>query len=124
MNRLSAIARSASPAATFIRLSVAVAVLFLCSLQPAQAASFINAPRNFNSTEQALVYKRSANPYIGITVENAIGQAYTIADKNGKIILKGKISSGKTFFVATSRLSQGSYQFLVGGALMQQFIIQ
>jgi len=124
MNRLPFIFKSIKNTTTVIRIAIVLALVLVCNIQPAQAASAINTSRTFNSMEQALVYRRAANPYIGITVENAVGQGYAIADKNGKIILKGKISSDKTFFVATSKLPYGSYQFLVGGALMQQFIIQ
>lgn len=124
MIRLSHIAPSMKYKTNVIRIAVTLALLFICSLQPAKAASAITAARIAGSNEQTLVYQRSVNPYIGITVANAAGRGYTIADKNGKIILKGKISSDKTFFVATAKLAYGSYQFLVGGTLMQQFIIQ
>jgi hypothetical protein len=124
MNRLSQTTATLKDKTMIIWITAVLALVFVCSLQPANAASAMNASRSFKNIEQALVYERAVNPYIGITVENAAGQGYVIADKNGKIILKGKISSDKTFFVATSKLAYGSYQFLVGGALMQQFIIQ
>lgn len=99
-----------------------IALLLACA--PTHAGTAWNTAGPFGKAEQALVYQRAANPYIGITVSHAAGQSYSIADKNGKIILKGRISSDKTFFVPTAKLAYGSYQFLVGGAVMQQFIIQ
>lgn len=124
MNRLSQTIAILKNKTIITWATTVLALVLICSIQPANATSAMNASRNFKNIEQALVYERAVNPYIGITVENAAGQGYVIADKNGKIILKGKISSDKTFFVATTKLAYGSYQFLVGGALMQQFIIQ
>ena len=120
MNRFSFI-RSLFSRNTFF--AAAFLALFF-SAGTAGAASALHTVRPLGSMEEAIVYQRTFNPYIGITVEHATGVPYAIADKNGKIILKGKINSDKAFFVSTARLARGSYQFRVGGILMQQFIIQ
>ncbi len=120
MNRFSFLQSSFSRNIAFTLAFLAL----ILSTGAAHAASAINTVRPLGNMEEAIVYQRTLNPYIGITVEHATGAPYAIADKNGKIILKGKINSDKAFFVATARLAKGSYQFRVAGVLMQQFIIQ
>lgn len=120
MNRFSSFQSFIGRKAAFI----AFFLVLVAGAGTVDAASALNTVRPLGNMEEAIVYQRTLNPYIGITVEHATGAAYTIADKNGKIILKGKINSDKAFFVATARLPKGSYQFRVAGALMQHFIIQ
>lgn len=92
------------------------------------AASFIIAIAASAFTSHAqdnnLVYDKSANPSIGITVENADGADYTVKDKKGNVVLQGKIKSNKTFFIPTAKLNAGAYQFFVAGTAVQDFVVR
>lgn len=73
---------------------------------------------------EKLVYSKARHSTIGITVGNATGAAYAIKDKNGNTVLTGKIKDNKTFFVSTARLSKGSYRFMIGNLVLQEFEIR
>src|SRR6218665_3689772 len=87
------------------------------------AASFVIAIAASSFTTYAqdnkLVYNKSANPSIGITVENADGASYIVKDKKGNVVLQGKVKSNKTFFIPTTKLNAGTYQFFVAGTAVQ-----
>ncbi|WP_118949666.1 hypothetical protein [Taibaiella helva] len=74
--------------------------------------------------EQKLVYSKARHSTIGITVGNATGAAYMIKDKNGNTVLTGKIKDRKTFFVSTAKLGKGSYRFVIGNLVLQEFEIR
>ncbi len=97
-----------------IRKSVIAASLLL-SLT---AASF-----NTNAQDRP-VYDRSVNPSIGIKVENATGTGYSITDQKGNIVFNGRIAGNKTFYIPTGKLNSGTYRFLVGGNVFQEFVIK
>lgn len=69
------------------------------------AAAFILAVLtssfNANAQEDNLVYERSANPSIGITIPNAVGASYLIKNQKGTIVYEGKVKSDKTFYIST-----------------------
>lgn len=73
----------------------------------------------------SLQYSRALNTQIGITATNqvAIGGIYKIMDANGKIMLKGRIKSGDTFYIPTGKLPNGSYIFTVDGFPLQSFSV-
>ncbi len=99
---------------TIIRKSV-IAAAFL----------FTIAAGSFKANAQGRpVYDRSVNRAIGITVENAIGTGYAITDQKGNIVMDGRITSSKTFYVPTGKLAKGVYRFLIGGSVFQEFIIK
>lgn len=100
---------------TFIRKSL-IAVSFVL----ASAISAFNA----NAKSNTLVYDRTHNTSIGIAVEHATGAAYTIRDQKGNIVLQGRIKNNKTFFIPTSKLKSGSYQFSLGNMILQEFVIK
>jgi hypothetical protein len=100
---------------TFVRKSVIAA-----SFAFAIAASAFNA----NAKNNTLVYDKALNTSIGITVEHATGAEYIIRDKKGNIVLQGRIKNNKTFFIPTSKLNFGSYQFSLGNVILQEFVIK
>lgn len=73
----------------------------------------------------SLIYSRSANTQIGITAGNqvAVGSIYKVTDANGKVVLQGRIRSLNTFYIPTSKLGNGTYQFSVDGFNLQEFSI-
>lgn len=87
---------------------------------------FTLAATSFSAQAQdnAPVYDKTVNTAIGITVANATGQQYIITDKSGKIIMKGIVKSGKTFYISTGKLKEGTYRFSVAGNTTQQFVIK
>jgi len=92
------------------------------------AASFVIAiaASSFkaNATENKLVYDKSQNAKIGITVENATGASFTIKDKRGNVVYQGKVKSDKTFYIPTDKLAKGEYQFQMGILVLQEFVIK
>ncbi|MFA6056646.1 MAG: hypothetical protein WC756_00500 [Taibaiella sp.] len=100
---------------TFIRKSIIVASLVMVI-----TASFFNA----NAENNTLVYDKVHNTSIGITVEHATGAEYIIRDKKGNLVLRGKIKNNKTFFIPTSKLNSGTYQFFLGNMVVQEFVIK
>lgn len=92
------------------------------------AACFIIAiaASSFKSHAQdgKLVYDKSANPSIGITVDNADGASYVVKDKNGNVVLQGRVKSNKTFYIPTAKLNAGVYQFFIAGTALQDFVIR
>ncbi len=92
------------------------------------AASFVIAitASSFkaNAQDTKLVYDKSVNPSIGITIENAIGAIYEVKDKKGNTIMTGKVKSDKTFYITTSKLNAGAYKFYVSNTAIQDFVIK
>ena len=78
---------------------------------------------SFTGNAQKLVYKKSYNSSIGITVENAAGAAYAIKDKSGKTVVQGKVKDNKTFYISTGNLNTGDYQFCIGNMTIQEFSV-
>lgn len=100
---------------TLLRKSVIAATLlmtFAASAVPALAQD--NVP----------VYRKAANPSIGITVANAAGAGYTIKDQKGNVVLQGTVKDDKTFFIPTGKLTKGTYRFVMGSLVLQEFIIK
>lgn len=97
-----------------IRNTAIAAALFVATI-----ASTFQA----NAQDERLSYNKAHHSTIGITVDNATGAAYVIKDKNGNIAVQGKIKNNKTFFISTSRLNKGSYQFVIGSLVLQEFEI-
>lgn len=91
------------------------------------AASFVLAVAassfKANAQDTKLVYDKSVNPSIGITIENAAGRTYEIKDKKGNIVYKGVVKGNKTIFISTLKL-KGAYQFQLGNQVVQEFIIK
>lgn len=100
---------------TFIRKSV-IAASFVLAIT---ASAF-----NTNAKNNTLVYDKTYNTSIGITVEHAAGTEYIIRDKKGNIVLQGRIKNNKTFFIPTSKLNPGAYQFLLGDMILQEFVVK
>jgi phosphate-selective porin len=100
---------------TFIRKSVITISVVL-----AATVSAFNATAKNNT----LVYDKAPNTSIGIAVEHATGAEYTIRDQKGNIVLQGRIKNNKTFFIPTSKLKSGSYQFSLGNMILQEFVIK
>lgn len=100
---------------TIIRKTVVTASLVL---------GLVASTLQVNAENNALVYDSSINTSIGITAENAVGRSYTITDKKGNVILKGVIKSNKTFFIPTGKLGKGSFQFVIGSLVLQEFVIK
>lgn len=96
---------------TFIRKSIIVLAI---------AASAFNT----NAKSNMLVYDKAHNTSIGITVEHATGAEYIIRDKKGNLVLRGKIKNNKTFFIPTSKLNSGTYQFFLGNMVVREFVIK
>ncbi|RQO30745.1 hypothetical protein DBR32_08435 [Taibaiella sp. KBW10] len=77
------------------------------------------------AAKSRLVYDRTANTHIGITPNTAaIGKVYKISDKKGRVILQGTIDSDKTIYIPTRKLSSGSYLFMIGSDVLQNFEVQ
>ncbi|WP_118974167.1 hypothetical protein [Taibaiella koreensis] len=74
--------------------------------------------------DERLIYSKGRHTAIGITVDNATGAEYTIRDKNGNVVLQGRIKSNKTFFIPTTKLGKGSYRFVIGSLVLQEFEIR
>ncbi|WP_157976839.1 hypothetical protein [Taibaiella helva] len=70
------------------------------------------------------VYLKAANPSIGITVANATGASFAIKDQKGNIVLQGTVKNDKTFFIPTGKLNKGTYRFVMGNLVLQEFIIK
>ena len=105
-------------------LAVTVVITLLSGLR-AHAASSIGLLRAGEQQTEALIYKRSLNPTIGITADNmAAGSVFTITDAEGKTVMTGTLRPGKTFFISTHKLGTGIYSFNVGRQSLQQFIIR
>ena len=100
---------------TFARKSATALTLIL-----ALAASSFNA----NAQEDKLVYERSSNPSIGITVDNAVGATYTIKDEKGGVVYSGKVKSTQTFYIPCSKLGVGTFHFYIGSLAIQAFQIK
>jgi hypothetical protein len=100
---------------TFIRKSVITVSVLLA----ATVSAF-----NVNAKNNTLVYDKAHNTAIGIAVEHATGAEYTIRDQKGNIVLQGRIKNNKTFFIPTSKLKSGSYQFSLGNMILQEFVIK
>jgi hypothetical protein len=98
----------------FLRQAVLTSTLIIALAVPALA----------KATNNALVYDRSINSSIGISVDNATGHSYQIKDRKGRVVLSGKIKSVKTFYIATGKLEKGSYTFTINGNTLQEFIIK
>ena len=93
----------------------------------ALAASLILAvaATSFKANAQdKLVYDKTHNTAIGITIANATGADYVIKDKRGNIIYRGTVKSDKTFYIPTSKLGKGEYQFQIGCLVLQEFVIK
>ena len=92
------------------------------------AAAFViaiaSASFNAHATENKLVYDKSQNEKIGITVENATGASYIIKDKSGKVVYQGKVKDNKTFYIPTDKMAKGAYQFQMGSLVLQEFVIK
>jgi len=84
------------------------------------------AVSSFQSIAQGgtLVYDKSLNSSIGISVPNAVGASYTIKDQRGAVVLEGTVKSDKTFYISTAKLNAGSYRFCIGSLALQQFDIK
>ncbi len=88
----------------------------LLSITVASYANFGNKNR--------LIYDRTVNPIIGITVDNIHNNTgYVIKDKNGNVIKKGSVSAGKTISLQTSQFKSGTYVFEINGE-SQEFVIE
>ncbi len=98
----------------FIRQSLIAASLVLT----------LAAPSQVRAQDNKLVYDRKVNSSIGIAADNATGYSYEIKDKKGNVVLSGKITSAKTFYIATSKLNKGNYRFTINGNVLQEFIIK
>jgi hypothetical protein len=94
--------------------------------QSAIAASliFALAASSFKANATKLVYERSTNPSIGITVANAVGASFVVKDKKGNIVYEGKVASDKTFYIPTGKLGSGTFQFFIGQLAIQTFIVK
>ena len=92
------------------------------------AASFVIAiaASSFkaNAQDDKLVYDKSVNPTIGITIENANGATYLIKDRKGNTVYKGTVKGDKTIFISTLKLSKGEYRFQLGNHVLQSFEIK
>jgi hypothetical protein len=100
---------------TLIRKSVIAATLLFTI-----AASSFKA----NAQDDKLVYQRKINTSIGITVANATGADYTIKDKKGNVVHRGKVKSAKTFYIPTGKLGTGTFCFCIGNLLIQEFEVK
>ncbi|WP_162903022.1 hypothetical protein [Taibaiella koreensis] len=70
------------------------------------------------------VYLKAANPSIGIAVANATGASFAIKDQKGNTVMQGTVKNDKTFFIPTSKLGKGTYRFVMGSLVLQEFIIK
>jgi hypothetical protein len=71
---------------------------------------------SFASNAKSPVYDKSANPTIGITIENVHnGTTFSIKDKNGSVIKRGKVRNGQTITIETKDLKSGTYYFEILG---------
>jgi hypothetical protein len=104
-------------------------IILVSSVTPSFAASAIKAGASPLVKEQLQndvpVYNRQLNANIGITASsNAVGRTYIITDNKGRIIMRGVIRSGKTFFIPVEKLNNGVYQFSIGGSILQKFAVE
>jgi hypothetical protein len=100
---------------TFIRK----AAIFTSLALTIAASSFTAAAQ-----ENKLIYSKTNNPAIGITINNATGASYSIKDKTGKVVLTGTVKNNKTFFIPTGNLAKGTYRFVMGSLVLQEFEIR
>jgi hypothetical protein len=100
---------------SFIRKSVIVATLLL-----AVTASSFTAQAKSNK----LVYDRSVNSSIGIRVENASGATFVIRNHKGAVVHQGRIKNNNKFYIPTNGLGRGSYSFVIGDTVLQEFVIR
>jgi len=98
---------------TLLRKS-AIAAALLMTL----AASAVQAQDNVP------VYLKATNPSIGIAVANATGASFAIKDQKGNVVLQGTVKNDKTFFISTGKLNKGTYRFVMGSLVLQEFIIK
>lgn len=88
------------------------------------AASAIKAASSF-PVNSPLIYDRATHPVIGITTEaNTAGQTYMVYDRNGNMIMTGTVKPGKTSFISTKNLKDGTYRFHIGNTMIQTFTVQ
>jgi hypothetical protein len=78
---------------------------------------------SFTGNAQKLVYKKTYNSSIGITVENAAGASFTIKDKTGTVVMQGKVKDNKTFYIPTGKMNTGDYKFYIGNMAIQEFSV-
>lgn len=75
-------------------------------------------------SKSKLVYDRTLNPVISITVDNVQNNTgYVIKDKNGNVIKKGNINAGRTISIQTSKFRSGTYVFEMSGEAWE-FVIE
>ena len=100
---------------TFIRkTAIATALIFTIAASSFQATA----------QENKLVYSKSNNPAIGITIGNASGASYSIKNKAGNTVLTGIVKDNKIFYIATGKLAKGTYRFVIGSLVLQEFEIR
>lgn len=99
---------------TLLRNSVIAASLLLTFAAATPAIAQDNVP----------VYNKAANRSIGITVANATGASFVIKDQKGTVVYQGTVKNDKTFFISTGKLTRGTYRFVVGSLVLQEFVIK
>lgn len=88
------------------------------------AASAIKAASAF-PVNNPLVYDRSANPVIGLTTEtDRPEQTYMICDKYGNRVMSGTVKPGKTLYIPTKNLKDGTYRFNMGNTTVHTFTVR
>ncbi len=100
---------------TIIRKSIVTATLLL-----AVTASALHT----QAKSSKLVYDRSVNNTIGVTVENATGARFEIRNSKGNTVHEGKVKSSNRFYIPTSGLAKGTYQFVIGNTTLREFVIR
>lgn len=76
------------------------------------------------SAQNKLVYDRSVNPIIGITVDNIQNNTiYVVKDQNGNVVKKGTVKQGGKISIATNNLKSGQYSFEIMGD-KYEFVIE
>lgn len=76
------------------------------------------------SAQNKLVYDRSVNPIIGITVDNIQNNTiYVVKDQNGNVVKKGTVKQGGKIAIATNNLKSGQYSFEIMGD-KYEFVIE
>ncbi|GEM_PF-2339093 len=76
------------------------------------------------ANKQNLVYDKTVNPTIGITIGNiSTPTPFSVKDKNGTIIRKGIVHNGSTINIDTRGLKAGTYYFEILGEV-KKFIIE
>jgi hypothetical protein len=104
---------------------------FLTMMAITVTGTKVHAASNIKTTNlnllpvNALTYERVLNPYINIVTDhNTVGNTYSLRDQHGRIIRTGIVTSARTLSIATNKLTAGIYSVLVGGSLLQQFIVK